>query len=802
MNVLRQDLRYGARLLWRSPGFSGLVVLVLALGIGANSAIFSVVNAVLLRPLPYRDPGRLYRLAETTPKGEIYGVPPADLFIFQQRTRAFEAMALSRWQNITLTGPEGPENIYGGLVSSDTFSLLGRQPALGRTFRAEEFQPGAPEVVLLSDRLWQRRFGRNPGIVGRTLVMNDKASTIVGVMPADFFVGMRFELWTPWKFTAEDRGRRGQRANCTVRLRAGVTPQQAQAEVLAAYREIVPEEGKQGWGIGLTSVAEELTHEVRSSLLVSLGAVGFVLLIACLNAANLLLVRASERCGEIAIRAALGAGRTRMVRQLLTESLLLALTGGAAGLLLGAGSAKALVKMFPERLPVPRLEQAHTDMAVLLFTLGLSIATGIAFGLIPALQLSPANLADALKGGGRGSTGNASAQRLRSLLVIAETALSFILLIGAGLMLRSFDRLMAVNPGFNPEHVLSMRVPLPAAVKGKAGQRDYYTRILKRLEGLPGLHAAGLIVPLPLASVNAMGTFAVEGRPAEPGREQIVSLRVASPGYFRAMGLTLREGRFFGESDGAEAPGVAVVSEALARKYFPGVDPVGRRVTMDAEGKGPFLTVVGVVNDVKNMELKADPEPALYRDYRQYLLAPFATALTIRADGPDPLRLAAEAQKAVRAASPDQPISDVKTMREVIADNVSQPRFYTLLLGVYASLAVVLAAAGLGGVLSYSVSRRTREIGVRIALGASRGVVYRLVAVEALGLVSAGIVLGLAGSLALTRLIASQLYQTAPTDAATFAVVAPAMILVAAAATFFPARRAASIEPMIALRCE
>ncbi len=799
MTSLWQDLRFGARMLLRRPGFTIVVVAVLALGIGANSAVFSVVNAVLLRPLPYRDPNRLYRVFETDPKGEDNGVSPADLLRFQARSRVFAQFAVSHWQNVTLTGAQGPENVYGGRVSSGCFAMLGSLPAIGRSFRPDDFRPGAPPVVLLSDRLWQRRFGRAAAVIGTALMMNGQAHTIVGAMAPDFLFDRHFELWTPWPFTAEDASRREARTTAALRLAPGVAPHQAEAELRRVFREISPEDARQGWGLRLQPMASHLTARYRPALLVALGSVALVLLIACLNVANLLLARAADRSREIAVRAALGAGRARVVRQLLTESLLLASAGGVAGLLLGAAGAKALVSLFPERIPLPRLEQTRLDASVLAFTLAVSLLTGVLFGLVPALRAAGPNLHRGLTESARGSSAGSRSSRLRSILVVAETALSLVLLIGAGLMLRSLDRLMRVNPGFDPECVLTLRVPLPPAITGKGRQREYYGRILEHLETLPGLRSAGLIAPLPLADVDANATFAVEGHPVPPGEIRYVKIRMASAGYFRAMGIALRRGRVFQQSDGAEAPGVVVVNESLARTYFPDADPIGRRVTLSADGAGPFLTVIGVVNDVKYLDLGSRAEPEMYRDYRQFLFAPFATTLTLRTAAGDPMRLAAAAQKAIRSVAADQPVSDVKSMRRVISDNVSQPRFFTLLLAVFAGIAVLLTATGLYGVLAYTVSQRAREIGIRMALGASRDAIFGLVLGHALLLAAAGVVLGIAGSLAFTRLIAAQLYQTAATDVATFLGVSALMVAVSCLAAYLPARRAVRVDPARAL---
>jgi len=622
-------------------------------------------------------------------------------------------------------------------------------------------------------------------------------------MPEDFFYDQRFVLWTPWQLTAADTARREDRTPAAVRLRPGVSPAQAQSDLLSVLKELAPDDVRNGWNIRVVPMAQQLTDRVRASLLVSLGAVSFVLLIACLNVANLLLARASDRAREIAVRAALGAGRLRMIRQLLTESLLLSAAGGIAGLLLGAWGARTLVTLFPDRDPVPRLEQAHLDLAVLGFTLVVTAITGVIFGLAPALEATRSNLTVSLKEGARGTSSGTRSARVRNLLVIAETALSLILLVGAGLMLRSFQRLLAVNPGFNPDRVLTLRVPLPAAITAKPQQPLYYTRILDRLASLPGLNSAGLIAPLPLADVDANSTFVVEGHLPPNGERQLVKLRTVSPAYFRAMGIGLRQGRIFDEAAPPDAAAkVVIVSESLVRKYFPHQNPIGRRITQSTEGKGPFATVVGVVNDVPNLNLADEPEPEMYFDYRQFFFAPFAMTLVLRTHSADSMQVAAAAQREIRAITPDQPISDVKTMRDVVSGNVSQPRFYTLLLGIYAAIALLLAATGLYGVLSYAVSQRLREIGIRLALGASRRSIFRLVMGQALTLVGIGTLLGLAGSWVLTRLIASQLYRTQPTDPLTFAVVAALMIAVALAATYVPARRALKVDPAIALHAE
>jgi putative ABC transport system permease protein len=779
------------RSLLRSPGFTATVVLVLALGIGANSAIFSIVNAVLLRPLPYRDPDSLYRLAEVNTKGEPQGVSRADMKAFD---RAFAASVSSRFHNVTITGPEGAENVFGGRISPKGFDVLGAQAALGRVFRDEEFQAGGPPVTVLSDRLWNRRFGRDPKVLGRPLVLNGTPHTIIGVLPAEFFFDRRYELWVPWVFTAEELSNRDSRSNTVVRLRPGARKEQAEADVSRVFESIAPEDAQKGWSVRLTGVAQELTSRVRPALLISLGAVGFVLLIACINVANLLLARASDRGHEIAIRLALGAGRWTMIRQFLGESLTLAFAGGALGIAIGYWSAKALVATFPERIPLPRVEQTRMDGVVLLFTIGVSLLTGLLFGLLPALQASRMTAVnERLKEGGRGSSGSSQGRRVRSMLIVVETALSLVLLTGAGLMLRSFDKLMKVDAGIQTDRVLTLRVPMPTNLKERPQQAAYYTRLLEKMQSMPGVNSAGLIVPLPLAEVDANGTLFTPGRGwTEP---QLVKMRVASAGYFRSMGIALKQGRVFDERDGDGATQAVVINEAFARKFYAGENPVGRLISGGRDSQ-PAIQIIGVVADVKATQLGAPNEPEMYRDYRQYIFGGFGLTLTLRTASSDPQALAAAAQREVRSVNPDQPIGDVRTMSKVLHDNVSQPRFYTLLLSVFAALALVLAAIGLYGVLSFSVSRRAHEIGVRMALGAQSGSIFGLVLREAMTLVGLGVALGLGGAAALTRLMKAQLYETAPLDAGTFIAVAVVMFGVAALAACVPARRAVALNPV------
>lgn len=801
MRILAHDLRYGARMLRRNPGFTAIVVLVLALGIGANSAIFSVVNAVLLRPLPYQEPARLYQVQEVNPKGEATGVSPLDADAFAQSARALERVALSNWENATLTGPEGADNVYGAKASQEFFATLGVTPAIGRGFRADEFQAGAPGVVLLSDRLWRRRYHADPTVLGRALMVNGSARTVIGVLPSDFFYQQRYEYWAPWKITADQRASRDDfnHSPCLVRLKPGVELRQAQVEIEAVFRNIAAEDIRKGWRIQLVSVNDQILDRSRSSLLVLLGAVGFVLLIACTNVANLLLARAADRSREMSIRAALGAGRWRAFRQMLTESLLVAAVGGAMGLLTGWLCSKALLAWIPPRMSIPRLEQTRMDGAVFAFTCLLAIVTGILFGLIPAWQASRIDISEALKDGSRGAGSGTRTRWLRNGLIVAETALSVVLLAGAGLMLRSFTLMMSTDAGFRPERVFTMRVPPPVAVTDKAQQKLYYMRMVEEVRQVPGLHSAGVVIPLPLAGVENNGTFAIEGKPFPPGERPLVRLRVASSGFFRTMGVSLLRGRAFEDSDTAAAPPVAMVSSSFARRYFPDEEPVGKRISM---GNKDWLTVVGVVGDLKAVDLSESARPEMYRPIQQFLFAPFATSIVIRTAAEDPSAVGGMVARRIREAFPDQPVLDVLPMPEVVSTSASQPRFYTALLAAFAAVALLLAAAGMYGVLSYTVSQRVREIGIRIALGASRSAIVGMVMGRALAVVSIGLVLGLGGAAGLTRLLQSQLYQVKATDPATYAGVCLLLAIVAALATWIPARRAMRVDPAVALRSE
>ena len=797
LETLWQDLRYGLRLLARNPGFTAVAAVALALGMGANTAIFSVINAVVLRPFPYKDPDRLYVLTLVDDKGRSAGLSPPDFLAWRERTQVFEGMATYWMRSVTLTGVEEPERLFAQGVTRDCFPMLGIEPLLGRWFTEDEFRPAAPRVVLMGHALWQRRFGGNREIVGKQITLDGESYTVIGVMPPGFqFPNRVFTLWLPWDFE-EDRGdRRARNYNVVARLKPDATFEQARAEADTLFGSLAREfpETNSGWQVSLSRYGERSIAEFRSMLVVLAGAVGFVLLIACLNVANLLLARGSEREKEMAIRAALGAGPLRLVRQLLTESVLLAGLGGTLGLLLAGCGVRGLVAMFPG-WTVPRMEQASTDGRVLAFTCLVTLVTGIAFGLAPALQ--------AVRGWRRAV--NTRRQRLGSVLVISQVALTLVLLTGAGLLIRSFVRLLAVDPGFRAEKVLTIPIPAPSYVTadraGKIRQAGLYREILQRVEALPGVETTALTTVLPLGPIRANTTFRVENRPAPAPNEDFeqAQYRAVSPAYFRAMGIPLLRGRFFSESDTAQSPGVVIVNESMARHYWPGDDPIGKRLAPAEGGSGFPLSVVGVVGDVKHASLSGKAGAELYYPYLQSLGILEGATLVVRTYS-DPLPLAATVRKEIRAIQPDLPVGEIRTMERLVAESVSQPRLYTLVLGLFAAIALLLALAGLYGVISYSVSRRTREIGIRMALGAGRPDILRHVLGPAAAMIGAGVGIGWMGAAALTRVLRSLLFEVSPTDPVVFIGTAAVLGAVALGTGYLAARKASAVDPAVALR--
>jgi predicted permease len=807
-----QDLRYGLRVLLKNPGFTAVAVIALALGIGANSAIFSVVNTVLLRPLPYKDPDRLVMVWEENAKaGYPRDTPAAANYIdWRDQNQVFEGMAAIADQSFNLTGAGEPERIEGRRVSASLFPLLGVEPHLGRALLPEEDQPGGNRVVVLSHGLWQRRFGSDAKIIGQPLTLNGESYEVVGVMPPHFqFPTREDELWVPIAFTPQQAANRGNHyLQVVARTKPGVTLEQAQAEmstIAARLRQQYPEQNTD-LGATVTPLHEHVVGDIRPALLVLLGAVGFVLLVACANVANLLLARAAARQKEIAVRIALGASRLRLVRQFLTESVLLAVLGGVVGLLLSVWGVSLLKTFIPENISQARA--ITIDARVLGFTVLVSLLTGLIFGLAPAVQASNFNLNETLKEGGRDSAAGSRGNRIRALLVVAEVAVSLVLLIGAGLLINSFLRLRSVDPGFRADNLLTMSIVLPQQKYPDAARRAaFYTELVSRIEALPGVKSAAVTNWIPLVFQGDSIGFSIEGRPDPApgqGRRPTVVTRVVHPHYFRTMGIQLLRGREFGEQDGAESPAVAVVSETMARRHWPGEDPTGKRITPGpATSTDPddWVTIIGVAQDVRQFELGADPKPQMYVPYAQGWSS-FAPRHLVVSTAVEPLSLAATVRQTVWEIDKDQPVSDIRTMEEVLSESLARQRFSMLLLGIFAAVALALAAVGIYGVMSYSVAQRTHEIGIRMALGAQRGDVLKLAVGQGLKLVLIGVALGLAAAFVLTRVMASLLFGVSATDPATLVTISLVLIGVAVLASYIPARRATKVDPMVALRYE
>jgi putative ABC transport system permease protein len=801
MGSLLQDIGYGLRVLRKRPGPTLAVVLCLAIGIGANTAIFSVVDAVLLRPLPYPEPDRLvvvrdvYRAA-----GEESETPASapNFVAWREHNRVFSDLAAINHRNYTLTGEEGDaEYVRGARVSWSLFPMLGVQPQIGRLFTADEDRPEAPFMALLSDGLWHRRFGADPGVLGKTLTVNDTPFVVVGVLPPGFQFPDGVDIWAPVRLDMANLPS-WHDLDVVARLKPGVSLEQAQADLGRIAERLARElpDSNAGWGVKVLSLRQVLEGDVRPALLVLLGAVAFVLAIACANVANLELARITERDRELAVRVALGAGQGRIVRQLLVESVLLSLLGGAAGLLLASASLRPLVALSPVEVAVFR--NVSINGRVLAFTLVVAVLTGLLFGLVPALKTSRPEIHSLLKEGARGSTG-IGGRRFRSTLVMIETGLALVLLVGAGLMLRSFWHLGEVDPGFDPDGLLTVRVNLPGSSYPEPEQRaTFYRKVVERIAVFPGVQGTAVTTTLPLARENITDEFTVEGRPTPPGEIAMTNSRMVSPDYFRVLGIPLRAGRLFTMADDASAAGVVIVSESMARRYWPDQDPVGRKVKRgNLASERPWLTVVGVVGDVKDTGLDLDSGPTWYMPFAQN---PWNGAnLVVRTDR-EPLSLAPAVRQAVQTVDPNQAIYDVATMEQLIAGTIARPRFSAVLLLVFAATALLLAMVGLYAVLSYSVRQRRHEIGVRMALGARPSDVLRMVLRQGLTLAVAGIALGLAAALLLTRLLRAQLFEVSPTDPWTYAALSLGLAAVALAANFLPARKATRVDPVVSLR--
>ncbi len=798
MNSLWQDLRYGARALLKNPSFSLIAVITLALGIGANTAIFSVVNAVLLKPLPFKEPERLVmvwnRGAEAA-GGDCMPLAVADLLDWRAQSRSFAE--IGAFQNIMFnyTGGDSPERVQAAGVTGNFFSMLGVLPSLGRTFSADAERPGAERVALLSDGFWRKHFAADPQAVGRTITLNGVSFSVIGVMPAALdFPNKEVELWTALQL--QQPTRRGPYfLRGVARLKPGISLDQARAEANTLKSSF---EGE--LDLNVLPVNEFIVGEVRLALLVLLGAVTLVLLIAAVNVANLMLVRSAGRVKEISIRAALGASRVRIIRQLLTESLLLALAGGLLGSLWASWGVRLLLEMAPDN--IPRLSQIGIDGRVLGWTALASLLTGVLFGLAPAWQSSRLSLNEALKEGGRSTTESPGKRRWRDLLVVSELALAVMLLIGAGLLVKSFWRLQRVDPGVDTERVLTMQLALRGQQYTDPQRVDaFYLRLLERVQALPGVRAAAVSNSLPPDSTEFSDDFTIEGRPAVPDQPPPIAYVIrVSQDYFRAFNIPLRRGRYFSAADSDGAPQVAIIDETMARQFFPNEDPIGRRVNMGDERQPSWWQIIAVVGDVKYTGLAGETQPTLYQPLIQ--ATSWNAFLSVRAEAADPLGLAASVRNEIKSLDRELPVSRVGTMEQRFATAVAQPRFGATLVALFAALALILASVGIYGVISYSVTQRTHEMGIRIALGARSRDVLRLVVKRGMTLTVIGVAIGLIASFALTRLMKTLLFGVSGTDPLTFIAVSVLLTLVALLAALVPARRATKVDPLVALRHE
>jgi putative ABC transport system permease protein len=800
METLIQDLRCGFRALLRQPGFTFLVVLTLALGIGANTTIFSVVNATLIEPLPFREPHQLISIEETNPKvsPEPLGASFANFKDWQAQSQVFQSLASSRMQRFILTGGDEPAFIVGQSVSSGFFSLLGAEAMIGQTFADDDDRNQDEKLLVLSYEFWQKQFGADPNITGKTITLNDAAYTIIGVMPEGFKFLRPADVWTPLQLPAQLRETRGAHFLRVIgRLKEGASIEQARAEMdrLAGQLEVQHPVTNTGWRISLTPMQEKLVGKFGTRLLLAFAAVGLLLLIACVNVANLLLARAFAQQREVAIRAALGATRWRLMRQMLTENLLIGLMGGATGLLIALWGMPLLLAMSPG--DIPRINEVSIDASVLVFTIAISAGTSLLCGLVPAIRISKPDLNLALKqGASPQSVGfKLGQQHLRGMLVVCEIAMALVLLVGAGLLARSLMKLMAVSPGFQPENALTMEISLPSfKYREPSQQMAFFSQLLERASNVPGVESAALTMVLPLSGNDSQNSFLLENDPAN-SEARWAGLRLISPDYFRAMGIPLLNGRDFNVGDTGSSPEVIIINEAMRRRYWPDQDAIGKRIFF---GESPS-TIVGVAGNVKHLGLDAEEKPEMYMPFLQ---SPTSQAILVARAKTDPLSLVAALRGEVSAIDKDQPVERIQTLTEVLSQSVAQPRFSALLLGLFSLLALILAASGIFGVVAYSVSQGRHEIGIRMALGAQRVDVLKLVVKQGTVLILAGVVIGIAASLALTRVLSSLLFEVSATDPLTFTLIPLLLAGVAVSACAIPARRATRVDPMVALRYE
>ena len=807
MDTLLQDIRFGARMLFKSPGFTAVAIISLALGIGANTTVFSVINAVLLKALPYSEPQSIVLVwgedkAAGSSRGQMSATDVAD---YRARNHVFEEMTTYSDFRPIFSGNGEPERVPGAQVGDGFFTVMHAQPLLGRVFTAEEQQDGKDLVVVLSYGLWQRRFAGDPNIVGRTIKLSARDYTVVGVMPANFqslptgLLNWPAEFYRPVAEAPSEKDRSSRHLRAIARLKPGVTLEQAQTEMNLIARQLSQEHPNDNAssGVHLVTLREDLVGRLRPALLMLFGAVGFVLLIACANVGNLLLARSTARHKEIAIRAALGAGRDRLVRQFLTESLLLSLAGGTLGVLAAVWGTTFIEASAAKFLPT--LGRIEVDTPVLWFTAIISVLTGVVFGIIPAWRASRPDLNETLSDGGRSAGAASTRSPLRSALVVIEVALALVLLICAGLLIKSVLRLRDVDPGFKPDRIVTMNVWLPGAKYPKAPEwNSFFNRMLERIERVPGVEAAGLTSVLPVSANFDRRTIEAEGQPKKPGEYPDIDNYMVSPDYLRAMSIPLLKGRTLTPQDNENAPLVVLASETMARKLWPGEDPIGKRVRFyNSNGEQrPWRTVVGVVRDVKQYGLDTAAPMAMYETLTQFPTT--AVTLVVRTAS-DPATMVAAVRREILALDPDQAVFNIATMDQLVADSMSLRRFSMFLLGVFAALALVLAAVGIYGVLAQSVSQRTHEIGIRMALGAQTRDVLKLIVRQGMSLTVIGIVVGLAGAFALTRLLASLLFSVGATDPMTFLWIPVLLAAVSFFACYLPARRASKLDPIKAL---
>jgi len=801
MQILRQDLRYGARMLAKKPLFTIVAVITLALGIGANTAIFSVVNAVLLRALPYNNPDRLIVLSTITPSGDPDALSIPEAKDYSNQMQSLEDLVSFQSQSVNVTGSDRPDRVRGGFVSANFFKFFNLTPIAGRTFVEGEDQQGAPKQAVVNEKMWRERLNGDPNLDSKKLILNGEPYSVIGVVPATFKEPMDadVEVWMPQAYFPGTSGQRDSRSLFVMgHLRQGVNLSQAQAEAATIASQLAQAYPKENTARGakVEYFRDLMVSEVRPMLWLLFAAVGVILLIACANLANLLLARGLARQREIAVRAALGASRWRLIRQLLTETTLISLVGGAGGLLLAHWGLYALLKL-PQNFV--RTEDATLDTRVLLFALALSVLTGWVFGLVPALQLARPELQSFLKEGARGSGEGAKWNRVRGAFVVAQVALSLLLLVSAGLLIRSFDKLLRVNVGFKPEQLLSLEYRLPRTkYKEPAAQWNFHRQVVERLQQIPGVQSASLVRGLPFSGNGGTTAITLPDRePPSKGMEPEVMFNTAMPNYFETIGIPFIKGRLFNNQDQVNTPSVLIINETMARKFWPNQDPLGKQVKFVEDGTTG--TVIGVVGDAKHYWLEEESRPQMYAAYSQQ---PGIFATVVMRTSVEPLSLAETVRQAIWKVDSDQPMWKIRTVEFLVNRSVADRKFLLALMGIFAALALLLTMIGLYGVISYLINQRTQEIGIRMALGAQAGDILRMVLKQGMTLVFAGVALGLGAAWLLTRLISRLLYQVSATDPITFASISLLLITVALLACYLPARRATKVDPLVALRYE